>query len=68
MDEDILTASEDNIVNVLLFGKPNSDNAINMALLNLTIEFITSSERSSFVNVDTYPKAIRYVFKHLVLF
>ena len=45
IDEYILTESEDNIVNVLLFGKPNSDNAINMAILKLTIEFITSSER-----------------------
>ena len=45
IDDYILTESEDNIVNVLLFRKPNNDKGINHALLNLTIKFITSSER-----------------------
>ena len=45
IDEFILTESEDNIVNILVFGKPNNDDAMNRAILNLTIEFIISSER-----------------------
>ena len=45
IDEFILTESEDNIVNILLFQKPNNDDAMNRAILNLTIEFIILSER-----------------------
>ena len=41
-DANILTESEDSIVNTLLFGKPNSENSFNKAMLNASIEFILS--------------------------
>ena len=33
-DPNILTENEDSIVNTLLFGKPNSENSFNKAMLN----------------------------------
>ena len=45
IDANILTENEDSIVNTLLFGKPNSENSFNKAMLNTTIEFILSTER-----------------------
>ena len=44
-DPNILTENEDSIVNTLLFGKPNSENSFNKAMLNASIEFILSTER-----------------------
>ena len=41
----ILTENEDNIVNTLLFGKPNCENSFNKAMLNASIEYILSTER-----------------------
>ena len=34
IDANILTENEDSIVNTLLFGKPNSENSFNKAMLN----------------------------------
>ena len=45
IDANILSGNEDSIVNTLLFGKPNSDNYFNNAKLNVSIEFILSTER-----------------------
>ena len=45
IDVNILTENEDSIVNSLLFGKPNSENSFNKAMLNAPIEFILSTER-----------------------
>ena len=44
-DTNILTESEDSIVNTLLFGKPNSENSVNNALLNASIKYILPTER-----------------------
>ena len=41
----ILTQNEDSIVNTLLFGKSNSENSFNKAILNTSIEFILSTKR-----------------------
>ena len=41
----ILTENEDSIVTTILFGKPNSKNSFNKAMLNLSIEYILSTER-----------------------
>ena len=43
----ILTENEDSIVNTPLFGKPNSEDSFNKAMLNVSIEFILSAERFS---------------------
>ena len=43
----MMTENEDRIVNTLLFGKPNSENSLNKAMLNASIEFILSTERFS---------------------
>ena len=43
-DANILTENEDSIINTLLFGKPNSENSFNKAMLNMSVEFILSSE------------------------
>ena len=40
-----MTENKDNVVTTLLFGKPNSENSINEAMLNASIEFILSTER-----------------------
>ena len=48
IDANILTGNEGNIVNTVLFGKPNSKNFFNKAMLNTSIEFILSTER--FIN------------------
>ena len=40
IDANILTENEDIIVKTLLFGKPNSKNSFNKAMLNASIEFI----------------------------
>ena len=45
LDANILTENEGSIVNTLLFGKPNSENFFNKAMLNTLIEFILSTER-----------------------
>ena len=45
IDANILSENEDSIVNTLLFGKPNSENYFNKAMLNASIEFILSTER-----------------------
>ena len=45
IDANILTENEDSIVNTLLFGKPNSENSFNKAMLNASIEYILSTER-----------------------
>ena len=41
----ILTENEDSTVNTFLFGKQNSKNSFNKAILKASIEFIISSER-----------------------
>ena len=43
-DANILTENENSIINTLLFGKPNSENSFNKAMLNVSVEFILSSE------------------------
>ena len=45
IDSNILTENEENIVNTPLFGKLNSENYFNKAILNVSIEFILSTER-----------------------
>ena len=45
IDVNILTENEDSIVNTLLFGKPNSENSFNKAMLNASIEYILLTER-----------------------
>ena len=45
IDANILTENEDSIVNTLLFGKPNSENSFNKAMLNASLEYILSTER-----------------------
>ena len=45
LDENILTENEESIVNTLLFGIPNSENSLNKAIINATIEYILSTER-----------------------
>ena len=45
VDANILTENEDIIVNILLFGIPDSENYFNKAMLNASIEFILSTER-----------------------
>ena len=45
IDVNILTENEDSIVKTLLFGKPNSKNSFNKAMLNTSIEYILSTER-----------------------
>ena len=48
IDANILTENEDSIVNILLFGKPNSENSFNKAMLNVSVEYILSTERFSY--------------------
>ena len=45
IDENILAKNEESIINTLLFGKPNSENSVNKAILNTSIEYILSIER-----------------------
>ena len=45
IDSNILTENEESIVNILLFGKLNSENYFNKAILNASIEFILSTEK-----------------------
>ena len=45
IDANILSENEDNIVNTLLFRKPNIENTFNKAILNAPMEFILSAER-----------------------
>ena len=45
IDSYILTENEESIVNTLLFGKLNSENSFNKAILNTSIDFILSTER-----------------------
>ena len=45
IDANVLTENKDSVVNTLLFGKPNSENSFNEAMLNASIEFILSTER-----------------------
>ena len=44
IDANILTGNEDSNVDTLLFGKPNSGNSFNKAMLNASIKFILSTE------------------------
>ena len=44
-DANILIENEDSIVNALLFGKPNSENSVNNAILNASIKYILPTER-----------------------
>ena len=46
-DTNILTENEDSIVNTLLFGKPNSENSVNNAMLNASIKYILPTERNN---------------------
>ena len=45
IDGNILIENEDNIVNTLLFEKPNSKISFNKTMLNASIVFILSAER-----------------------
>ena len=45
IDANILSENQDSIVNTLLFGKLNSENSFNKAMLNASIEYILSTER-----------------------
>ena len=45
IDANILRENENNIINILLFGKPNSEDCFNKQILNASIEFILSTER-----------------------
>ena len=45
IDANILIENENNIINILLFGKPNSEDRFNKQILNAFIEFILSTER-----------------------
>ena len=45
IDANILRENEDNIVNILFFGKPSIEDSFNKVILNATIEFILSSAR-----------------------
>ena len=45
IDANILIENENNIINILLFGKPNSEDRFNKQILNASIEFILSTER-----------------------
>ena len=45
IDANILIENENNIVNILLFGKPNSEDRFHKQILNASIEFILSTER-----------------------
>ena len=47
LDANILIENETNIINILLFGKPNSEDRFNKQILNASIEFILSTERFS---------------------
>ena len=42
-DANILTENENDIVNTILYGKPNSENSFNKAMLNALMEFILST-------------------------
>ena len=42
-----MTGNEDSIVSTLLFGRRNSENFCNKAMLKASIEFILSTERFS---------------------
>ena len=44
IDANILIENENNI-NILLFGKPSSEDRFNKQILNASIEFILSTER-----------------------
>ena len=45
IDANILKENENNLINILLFGKPNSDDCFNKQVLNASIEFILSTRR-----------------------
>ena len=45
IDASILTKNEDSIVNTLLYGKANSENSFNKAMLNASVGYILSTER-----------------------
>ena len=45
LDTNILREKEENIVHILLFGKPNCEDCFNKQILNATIEFILLTER-----------------------
>ena len=47
IDANILSENEDSIVNTHLFGKLNSENSFNKAMLYASIGFILSPERSN---------------------
>ena len=43
IDANILAENEGCIINNLLFGKPNSENSFNKAMINASIEYILSN-------------------------
>ena len=45
IDANPLTENEGSIINNLLFGKPNSENSFNKAMINASIEYILSNVR-----------------------
>ena len=45
INANILTENGASIVNNLLFGKPNSENSFNKAMLNASVEYILPIER-----------------------
>ena len=45
IDANILAENEGSIINNLLFGKPNSENSFNKAMINASIEYILSNVR-----------------------
>ena len=49
-DANILTENENGIVNTILYGKPNSENSFNKAVLNASMEFILSTSTIHYSN------------------
>ena len=70
IDSNILTENEESIVNTLLFGKLNSENSFNKAILNASIEFILSTKRFNNPLFNTNPKNVRcflFIKNHFLL-
>ena len=49
-DANILTENENGIVNTILYGKPNTENSFNKAMLNASMEFILSTSTIHYSN------------------
>lgn len=45
IDANIFTENKDSIINTLLYGKHYSENSLNIAMLNASVEFILSTVR-----------------------